>query len=451
MKHAMLCIVVVACGDNHPEIQVFEPTNGTRLMIEQYQFDDGTRVVQPTAFYDRRIHARCTPQEWIDGVVRCLPDAEQAFYRDDMCEMPFGRATKKFPTHFIAQDLRPDDARRMPARVFAVGAKADPIAMFYLRQGTAEDGKPICTGPYPSPFDEEGTQYYEVAGEVGGEDLVAITETQIGDGRLALNVRRSDDGALVPFGFHDRDLDVDCAPVPRGAGGVCEPQSVDDAVFFADNTCTQPAVLVDDGVEPPVAARTRSSDGCFAYHAIGEQAPRAYRDTGGGCTSVTTTARVLALGPAVELAAITREPDDAPKHRVQRILASDGDLHVYADRMFDTATRAECQLVQDGDTLRCLPTALAPIVRLFLPGCTVERRFAEVPMRACEPFAFAMHDNGESLELHAIGGRFDGTAYTLAPFGFCMPYTPAAGTELFDVGPLLPDDTFVGAVPFGAR
>jgi len=450
VKRALL-VLLCACGDNRPEIEVFEPTNGTRLMIEQYQFDDGTRLVQPTAFYDRRLHARCTPQEWIDGVVRCVPDAEEAFYRDDTCETLFGRATKKFPTHFIAQDLRPDDTERWPARVFAVGAKDDPIAQYFRREGTGEDGMPICTGPFPSPIDEEGTQYYELAGEVGGEDLVPITETEIGDGRLGLTVRRSDDGAIVPLGFRDRELDIACAPVSRGDRGACQPIGAPLAELFADNSCTTPAYLAAD-TEPPAVASTRLPDGCLAYHAVQtEPVVRAYRDTGTGCAAVPTPLRVLPLGPAIELAAVERTVDAKPKHRVQRILASEGDLHVYAERLYDTATRAECVLQQMGTTLRCVPTELAPIVRVFGPGCTIERRLAAVPLRACEPFAFAVNPTGETLELHAIGGPFDGVAYMFGPFGNCVPYTPASDRVLYDVGPLLPDDTFVGAVPFGAR
>lgn len=449
MKRALL-VLVCACGDDRPELQVFEPTSGTRLMIEQYQFDDGTRLVQPTAFFDRRIHARCTPQEWIDGVTRCVPDAEEAFYRDDTCETVFGRATMKFPTHFIARDTK--DGLRGLSRVFAVGAKADPIAEYYVREGVMEDQTPICTGPFTFPQPEpEGTQYYELAGEIGGEDLVPITETEIGEGRLGLVVRESDDGALVPLGFRDRDLDVECRPLPRGADGICEPMGATPSTFFADTSCTQPAVLAGD-TEAPAIASTTAPDGCFAFHTVETTAaPRAYRATTSGCTSISTTLRVLPLGAEVELAAVARAAENAPKRRVQRILASEGDLHVYANRMLDTATGSECELAQVGDTLRCLPTALAPIVRLFQPGCVVERRLAQVPTLSCEPFAFAMNDTGETLELHAIGDPFDGTAYTIGAFGACTPYTPLPGTELHHVGPILPEDTFIAAVPFGAR
>lgn len=453
MKRALVLLALGGCGDNRPEIEVFEPTNGTRLAIEQYQFDDGTRLVQPTAFYDRRIHARCTPQEWIDGVIRCVPDAEEAFYRDDTCETLFGRATMKFPTHFIARDTK-DGRPRQLARVFAVGAKSDPIAEYYTRDGVDDEGTPICVGPQTFPQPEpEGTQYYEIAGEVGGEDLVAISETEIGEGRLGLVVRTSDDGALVPLGFRDRDLDIACAPIPHGDGGACEPIDAIASAFFTDNTCTQPAILADAEADPPTVASTRGPGGCRAYHAVmTEPAPRAYRDSGSGCVSVSAPSlRVLPLGPPVELAQVVRTVDDAPKRRIQRILASEGDLHVYATRMFDTATGAECELRKLGDTLRCVPTELASIVRVFLPGCTVERRLAEVPLETCEPVAFAMHDTGETLELHALGDLFDQTAYTLGPFGACMPYTPTPGTSLHVVGPLLPDDTFIGAVPFGAR
>jgi hypothetical protein len=33
----------------------------------------------------------------------------------------------------------------------------------------------------------------------------------------------------------------------------------------------------------------------------------------------------------------------------------------------------------------------------------------------------------------------------------CQPYVPDVDTELHAVGPALPDDVFISAVPFGAR
>lgn len=436
-------VALCACGDDRPEIEVFEPTSGTRIMIEQYQFDDGTRLVQPTAFYDRRIHARCTPQEWLDGVIRCVPDAEEAFYREDTCTTLFGVGNAiEHATHFLATDTR--EGVRYPARAFEQAGRTDAIA-----QGFRRDGESCNAVAIP---ELETTTYWDLGGEVGGEDLVPIRESEVGDGRLGLRVRTSDDGALVPLGFRDRDLDIDCEPMPRGDAAACEPTIATASSVFADNACTEPAILVAPEARAPLVASTRDPSGCAAYHGVAtDQAPRAYRDTGTGCVSVSTTSRVLPLGPLVELAPVARAIDDAPKRRIQRILASEGDLHVHANRMFDTATRAECELRQLGDTLRCVPTALAPIVRLFLPGCTVERRFAEVPERTCEPMSFATHDTGETLELHAIGDPFDGTAYTFGMFGVCTPYAPSPGTSLYTVGPLLPDDTFAGAVPFGAR
>ncbi len=443
MKRAVLLILVCACGDNEPEIEIFEPTNGSRLAIEQYQFDDGTRLVQPTAFYDRRLHARCTPQEWIDGVIRCVPDAEQAFYRENTCETLFGVGnTIKHATHFIASNTR--DGARYPALAFAARGRTDAIEQAFQLDGDA------CVRATIPLF--ENTTFWELGNFVAGPDLVPITEREIGDGRVGLTVRESDDGALVPVGFRDRELGVACEPVTRGGHGACEPIDAPVSDAFADLACMQPAILVGDDAKLPAVASLSGSDGCRVYHAVEDtELPRAYRDVGGGCESLPTTDRVAVVGARVELAEVTRTIEDAPKRRMQRIAATASDLHVYATRMFDTATRAECELRQVGKKLRCLPTALAPIVRLFQPGCTVERRLAEVPQIACEASSFAVHDTGDTLELHAIGLAFDGAAYTIAPGGACVPYTATPGTSLYHVGPPLPDETFISAVPFGAR
>jgi hypothetical protein len=52
--------------------------------------------------------------------------------------------------------------------------------------------------------------------------------------------------------------------------------------------------------------------------------------------------------------------------------------------------------------------------------------------------------------LRAIGDVLDRTAYVQTPTG-CQPYVADADTELHAVGPVLPDDAFIAAVPFGAR
>jgi hypothetical protein len=99
---------------------------------------------------------------------------------------------------------------------------------------------------------------------------------------------------------------------------------------------------------------------------------------------------------------------------------------------------------------RCLPLELAPVVRVFQAGCTIEQRVAQVPATSCEPVAFGALASRDGLELHAIGAPFVGTAYTL-DLGPCLPYTPPAGTTLHVVGPVLPDDAFIGALAYGVR
>ncbi len=431
------------CGDDRSVLEVFEPRSGTRLSIEQYQFDDGTRLVEPGAFYDRRLHARCTPKTWIDGVVRCVPDAEAALYRDAACTMPIGIGSAiKFPTHFIATERR--DGGTLPARIFAAAAPTDAVTQAFYRA----DGE--CR---PMPIGTEGTRFWNVGEEVDGTTLVPITDDEIGDDRLGLAVRRSQDGALVPLGFRDRELGVACAPVPRGDNdtlGVCEPLEAPFATLFADPTCGEPAILA-GAPDTPSIATTRASTGCLAYHeVVPSPLARAYRREGSACIAVSSTLTAHALGAVIDLAPVTRTPDALEGRRVQRILASDGTHNVYADRLFDTATRAECRLAKHGDTLRCLPPALAPIVELFEPGCMQPLVVAVVPQRPCEPIVFAARDASEGYELRAIGEVLDRTAYVSAPNG-CQPYVPDVDTELHAVGPALPDDVFISAVPFGAR
>lgn len=434
----LLALALVACGDQHEVLDVFEPHSGTRLLIEQYQFDDGTRIVHPDAFFDRRLHARCTPQTWTDGTTRCLPDADVAYYREATCETLIGVTRVEKPTHFIATDLV--DGTLFPSRVFAAGALTDAIDSAFTKEG--ESCLPVGI------FADSKTTFREVGGEVDVAALPQIHEGETADGRLALSLRQSDDGAVVPIGFRDRELDTACTPAARPTGdGVCEPIEIPLAAYFADSECSQPAIIVDD--KPPTIARVPTT-GCAAFARVGDEVSHAYALVNGACRTETSPGRTFVVGDTVELAPITRTPDAVPQRRVQRILASDDALHVYADRMLDTATQAECRLQLVGETMRCLPLELAPVVRVFQAGCTIELRVAQVPAQSCEPVGFGALNTGDALEVHAIGDAFTGTAYTL-DLGPCLPYTPPAGTTLHLVGPVLPDDAFIGALAFGVR
>jgi hypothetical protein len=431
-----LLLLLAACGDQVHVEPTDEPASGTRLKAEWLFYGDGSRQVAPAAYYDTALHARCTPRDWADGTVRCVPEADVAHYIDATCETAVGYAEViGTPRLFLAYD------RGRPAVIYHASTTAiDPPAQLY----DLVDGE--CTGPRSAPAD---FPWFEIS---GAGDVVELTERETaGDDRLALRVRESADGLHVPLGLRDTQLDVPCRP----EADACVPQIDDVAGVFLDDLCETPGVAVPLGADPPRVVRVETAQGCPAFHAVG--APfdgPLYRRQGTACRPafVVPPPRGFALGEPIELAPLVREVEAPRGRRLAAIALSSGALRIYDERMFDTATRAECVPTEYEGVVRCTPATVLPALVLFTAGCQHEIRIAEVPARSCERAAFAAYTPPEVIgpELHAIGSPVTGPLYDLRS-GACAPYVAPAGTTPAALGPVLPPDTFVGGHPAGER
>ncbi len=429
-------LLLAACGDQVHVEPTDEPTSGTRLKAEWLFYGDGSRQIAPAAYYDTGLHARCTPRDWADGTVRCVPDADAAYYTDDKCETAVGYADViGKPRLFLSYD------RGRPAVIYhASTTTIDPPAqLFELVDDT-------CTprGAAPADF-----PWFETS---GFGDVVELTERETGGGdRLALRVRESADGLHVPLGLRDTQLDVACRP----DGEVCVPQIDAVADIFLDDLCETPGVGVPLGSMPPPVVRLDTAQGCPTFHAIG--APyegSVYRRQGTACRPAfaVPTLRGYTLGAAIEAAPLARDVEEARGRRLGAIALSSGPLRIYDERMFDTATRAECVPTEYEGVTRCTPAAVLPAVALYTAGCQHEVRIAEVPARACAPAAFATYPRPDVIgpDLHAIGAPLAGMLYDLRS-GACAPYVAPMGITPHLLGPVLPADTFVGGHPAGER
>lgn len=442
MIRAFLCVALVACGDNLPLDLELEPSSGTRLQLTWALYDDGSRQLDPSAFYDVRLHARCTPQPWIDDVLRCVPDADDVVFQDSACTVAVGRVrTIEKPTHFLHHERRGDGW--VPARVFRAGTEKVELALHWqLRAGA-------CVGPFFPP--KPAATYFEISGEIGGEELVAFTETELGDDRLALRMRTTEDGVRAPLGLRDRELAIDCAPSASGTGAVaCEPLQFADATLFGDPECRLPALAT---ATAPAIARVAQPSGCADYHAVAaETGPVVYQRAGDRCARATLLAdqRAFLVGDRLALPAIERVVEARAGSRLERVLLVDGELRFAHDRLHDSATRADCQPVAWKDGLRCIPVAHVPARMLYAVGCAFEVRLAELPERSCERPAFALARSADVLDVHAIGDAFTGEAYAQTAAG-CIRYTPPSGMSLHELGPPLALDTFVRGHWIGER
>ena len=443
-----LVLAAAACGDDLPRETVVGAHSGNRLMLQKYRFTDGTEQAVGDEFFDRALHTRCTPREWDDGGFRCVPVADDAVYADPTCEQLMGRAFMEAdPTHFLLRELIADE-ETPPPRVVRAGGRRAATSQYYLRYGDA------CAGPYVDPPDT--SRFYDVRDEVPAGDLVTLTEREVGDGRLALRLRESADGLQVPVGMRDRELDLPCTVVNDADGGArCEPGPVAAADHYRDPSCREPVIVTIVLSTTPSLARVVEPDGCAGFRPVGELIVTAlYRRDGVQCVPVPVTPelRVFALGPPLEVAALTREIEDVPGRRLQQMVLADGDLRFHSDVLYDTAIRADCRrLTLAADVIRCLPADLSSSTLLYrATTCAAGAPMAEMAGASCRRPGFAIAGGETGLEVRAIGDPAPGPLYEWS-FGQCVPYAAAPGVTVHALGPPIDLEAFAGAIYFGER
>ncbi|MGE0549145.1 MAG: hypothetical protein AB7O24_18665 [Kofleriaceae bacterium] len=437
--------VVAACGDQVTREVTLEPTSGSRLKLEWYLFEDGTRHVARQSFYDTEMHARCAPRPYADGAVRCVPPADAAVFIDPACTRAVGRAVDPAivePTHFVGYDRIGGEV--LPARVFEAGdlrEAPEPITEYYeLRDGT-------CDGPF-GIFDD--ATYYDLGAIY---QPVAIHETEVDGPQIASRLQVADDGMRLPVELRDRSRDAPCSPEPAGNGGVvCAPIAPAAATLFGDASCTVPIAVVDESAPTPTVATRPDPSGCAVYHAVGAPYTGSlYEARGADCRPVVVSGRrAFELDAALDLPVLERSVEQASERRLQRITLGDGDLNLVEDRLYDSAIRADCRLEVIDHTVRCLPQATTPVVTRFRPGCGLAIALAEVPRGACSEIAFAAASTELGTELRAIGAPLATPVFDLIG-GQCRPYTAPSDRVLHTLGPTLGLEAFARGVRYGER
>jgi hypothetical protein len=127
MRAAVWVLLVAACGDNGiPRDPLFTGLSGSRIKLQWYLYQDGARQLETAAFYDARLHTRCEPKHFVDGVYRCAPIADTTVFRDRECtpESELGTATSvRTPKYFVGHDRIDGELRA--ARLLRAGNRLE--------------------------------------------------------------------------------------------------------------------------------------------------------------------------------------------------------------------------------------------------------------------------------------------------------------------------------------
>ncbi len=387
-----------ACGDgasplpapdgNSPELDAPAPTDpgrldgigsGSRLKVE-WHVVDGTKVL--AGLHDSVRNERCAARPFADGQTYCAPTAAEVVYRDAACTQPLGLQRIGCGQPQLAYFVESDQTScGGPARKLYPRGAAVTVTSYYSR----------FLGSCSTASSTQGFQVFELGAELPLTELVSLTApVPAGAGRVTQRFFEAADGARVPAGLHDRQLETDCRMMPEAYRSTarCVPAgasaSAPGSGPFGDAGCAMSLTSHLKSCPAPKVALLLSSQ-CLNSGRIPEAflngaaaAPPYYRRNGGNQCATTTLNSDLGyslLGAPVELAAGSRAPAAAGAGRYRVMYTSAGEAPVREQLLFDTELETECQLLPHQDnSLRCVPISPYSTRQVFSdPACTIEQ------------------------------------------------------------------------------
>jgi hypothetical protein len=430
MRSWVVVGALVACGDNLAP-DTADPRSGSRLQLQYFEYEDGTRQLADRGFFDAARDEPCRSLQWSDGFTYCTPEAHPAIYTNADCTLELGRVpVESVPASYflhrfhVAGDF-------MPSRLYRRAAAAPaPAGAYELR----DDG---CAGPVELPSSD---LFFELGDELRKPSW--WSSPRAARDRPAPRAADRDEHRWYARPDRDPRSRARCRLHRRAserAGGGVRAGARDLAIYYHDAACTEPALSAPE--RPGIGAY--ASDGCAAYHAVGTQvgATPVFRKTP-TCTATIAPSneQLFLLGDPLELATIERLRADAGRRLQSISIAGVADNHV-----FDTELGSDCRPVELGGTLRCIPHHALTHPVFVDDLCLVPALVALVATRSCEPavtYASRVVDGG--FELHAIGAA-SGMVYEVSTGDRCLPYESPAGFAVHDVGPAIPLERFAPA------
>jgi hypothetical protein len=427
-----VCITaaLIGCGDNLGDPH--EGLSGSRIRIERYVFDDGTRLPITRSFHDAARDERCAPRTWSDGSTYCTPATSELAYRDGYCTMPVGRiATGTTPSYFVRYFR--SSTKAWISHLYPAAGKLSIPEYYSLADGAT------CNGPFPG---DAGQSFYELGGELSSADFVRIRRVQpAGEARLGVVRETSDDGLDVAVAIRDRTLGTECmfADHHNASKVACAPAGGVATAYFHDGQCSE--LAVSSAESPDVIVSDR--EGCASYFSAGVEVTGdpLYVPAGAACIEVAAPGgqRQFLLGAPLSLAVIDREL--RPSARISRIDLVAGSSHMFDELVFDTALGADC-LPEAG---HCRPATNSKVLSYFSDAqCVVPLELAFVPNGSCDPTApFARTDRGD---IHELRAPYQATIYEISTGDRCVPFIPPPRMAAYAIDPALSFESFAATM-----
>ena len=407
---------------------------GTRLALYGFVLEDGTEQVYPYDWFDRGRGEQCVLEQWSDGATYCTPFSTRVVYSDASCTAEVARMSPvvTVPVDYV-RVLFTTASGSLLSRLRVLG---DPVAVtgsYY----TFEDG--FCT----SHVIDDGATFRAITDqELTADAFVRVRRlTDEGDARFVGVREVGDDGMVVPIGFHDRELGIDCtaAGFANTDTAQCAPLNPAPASYYTDATCETPSVSTeyagDDAIELDGA--------CPRYFAFSDRAPsELYDGTPGHCIPTTSGGAYYEAGPELELGTVPRTRSMTATKRYTQIALGDPNLHIVDRLVHDNVLDVDCE---PGFADTCMPATAGYVAPLFQDAaCTRPIQLAYVPPE-CGVHATYV---GTETALYTIGAPFTRVAYTISTGDICAPTLPMPNLELHELGPRIAVSA-LGKVTYG--
>jgi hypothetical protein len=448
-------VALAACGriDFDPQAGTDGNQSGTRLKLQWYAFEDGTRQI--AGVYDSVRGEPCEIALYDDGTARCAPTQgtlSSIAYSDAACTQPVAynvpsSCSTAPPIYAVVELEQPGCSYQR--QVAPLGAKLALATMYMSIAGTCQ------------PSSTSGYDVYAIGTPIAATDLAEVSLVATGSGRLQARYYESTDGFREQGDVYDTTLASRCFLVGAGTSDTCQPDAT-AALWSADAQCSVLEVGFPHACPTPYAAIGVA--GCppqsSRFFTLGPQAvtPPSYSVFGTTCVLFNPPAGddFYMLGTEVQPVVAQRAPAAVPGHRLEVIYDDAPGFHMREGApmllpvLYDTVLATECYpwLASDG-SYRCLPLPTVATPMFTDAACTQPVSVVIDPgVTGCAtppppPYAFVPTGACEQSDTYSVGAAYSGPLYQMA--AACTPHPRGPNEVDYLTGAILPPSQMAAA------